>query len=112
MHPIPKLECFSSSLAVVFAQAIEAMCLVEKDVVGAAPAGDAPTISEWSTILLPTKVHLISEVWGQVNIKAAGILPFCVARPSGAMALSVQHKPVLAFHSEGFYYLHNLRVEK
>ena len=30
--------------------------------VGAAPIGDAPTISEWSTILLPTKVRLILEV--------------------------------------------------
>ena len=42
----------------------EARCYVEnEDAVGAAPTGDAPTISEWSTILLPTKVSLISEVW-------------------------------------------------
>ena len=27
------------------------------------PTGDAPTTSEWSTILLPTKVQLILEVW-------------------------------------------------
>ena len=33
-----------------------------EDVVGAAPTGDAPTTSEWSTILLPTKVRLILEV--------------------------------------------------
>ena len=33
-----------------------------EDVVGAAPTGDAPTASEWSTILLPTKVRLILEV--------------------------------------------------
>ena len=26
-------------------------------------AGDVPTISEWSTILLPTKVHLMLKVW-------------------------------------------------
>ena len=32
-----------------------------EDVVGAAPIGDAPTTSEWSTILLPTKVRLILE---------------------------------------------------
>ena len=39
-----------SRLVVVFAQSIEAMCLVEnEDVVGAAPTGDAPTTSEWST---------------------------------------------------------------
>ena len=40
------------------------MYLVEnEDVVGAAPTGDAPTTSEWSTILLPTKVRLILENW-------------------------------------------------
>ena len=33
-----------------------------EDVVGAAPTGDAPTTSEWSTILLHTKVRLILEV--------------------------------------------------
>ena len=32
-----------------------------EDVVGAAPTGDAPTISEWSTIALATKVCLILE---------------------------------------------------
>ena len=47
----------------VFAQSIEARCYVEdEDVVGAAPTGDAPTTSEWSTVLLP-KVWLILEVW-------------------------------------------------
>ena len=30
-----------------------------EDVVGAAPPGDATTKSEWSTIVLPTKVRLI-----------------------------------------------------
>ena len=53
-----------SRLAVVFAQSIKARCWVEnEDVVGAAPTGDAPTTSEWSTILLPTEVWLILEVW-------------------------------------------------
>ena len=60
MHQISKLKCFLSRLAVVFAHSIEARCEVEsEDVVGAAPTGDAPTTSEWSTILLPSKVHLI-----------------------------------------------------
>ena len=46
----------------VFAQSNEARCSVEnEDVVGAAPTGDAPTTSEWLTILLPTKVRLILE---------------------------------------------------
>ena len=36
-----------------------------EDVVGAAPTGYAPTTSEWSTILLPTKVKLILEIWEQ-----------------------------------------------
>ena len=52
-HQISKLKCFSSRIAFVFAQSIEAMYSVEnEDVVGAAPSGDAPTTSEseWSTI--------------------------------------------------------------
>ena len=63
-HQIPKLKCCSSHLSVVFAQSIEARCSVEnKDVVGAAPTDDAPTTSDWSTILLPIKVQLILNVW-------------------------------------------------
>ena len=61
---IHKLKCFSSRLAVVFAQSNGARCWVKnEDVVGAAPTGDAPTTSEWSTILLLTKVRLILETW-------------------------------------------------
>ena len=46
----------------VFAESLEARCQVEnEDVVGAAPTGDAPTTSEWSTILFPTQVRLILE---------------------------------------------------
>ena len=42
---------------------MEVRCQVQdEDVVGAAPTGDAPTTSELSTILLPTKVRLILEV--------------------------------------------------
>ena len=68
MHQIPKLKCFSSRLAVVFAQYIEAKCSVEnEDVVGAAPTGDAPTTSEWSTISLPTQVRLILETWRYIT---------------------------------------------
>ena len=75
MHKIPKLKWFSWSLAVAFAQSIEARCSVKnEDVVGAAPTGDAtttvgaaPTTSEWWTILLPTEVHLILEVWQYVR---------------------------------------------
>ena len=44
-HQIPKLKCFSSRLAVVFAQYIKARCFVEnKYVVGAAPTG---AVYEW-----------------------------------------------------------------
>ena len=64
MHQIPKFKCFSTRLAVDFAQYIEAKCSVEnEDVVGAVPTGDAPTTSEWSTISLPTQVRLILETW-------------------------------------------------
>ena len=34
-----------------------------EDVVGAAPTGDTPTTSEWSTIVLPSKVRIILETW-------------------------------------------------
>ena len=61
MHPT--LRRFSFWFAAVFAESLEARCQVEyEDVVGAAPTGDAPTTSEWSTILLPTKVRLILEI--------------------------------------------------
>ena len=40
--------------------------VLNEDVVGAAPTGDVPTTSEWSTILLPTKVRLILETWRYV----------------------------------------------
>ena len=60
MHRITKIKWLSSHLAVAFVQSIEARCYVEyEDVVGAAPTGDAPTTSEWSTILL---MRLILEV--------------------------------------------------
>ena len=36
---------------------------MNEDAFGAAPTGAAPTTSEWSTILLPTKVRLILDVW-------------------------------------------------
>ena len=39
-----------------------------KDVVEAAPTGDAPATSEWSTILLSTKMQLILEVWRYIQI--------------------------------------------
>ena len=43
--------------------ALEAMRQVEnEDVVGAGPTGDAPTTSEWSTTVLPTKVSLKLEI--------------------------------------------------
>ena len=49
-HQIPnfKFNGFSSRLAAVFVHSIEVGYKVEnEDVVGAAPAGDAPTTSEW-----------------------------------------------------------------
>ena len=59
MHPIPKNKCFSS---------IEARCWVEnEDVDGAVPKDDAPTTSEWSTILFPSKVPLILDIWWYIK---------------------------------------------
>ena len=64
---MPKLNTPSSRLGVAFAQPIEARYQVEnEDVVGAAPTGDAPTTSEWSTILVSTKLGLILAVWRYV----------------------------------------------
>ena len=61
MFPVSSYSC----------QSIEARCEVEnEDVVGAAPAGDAPTTSEWSTILLPTNVRFILEVWRKLKLHA------------------------------------------
>ena len=58
---------FSSRLAVAFGQSIDSRCyVVNEDVVEAAPTGDAPTTSEWSTSLLPTKLWLILKVWWYV----------------------------------------------
>ena len=52
-----------SHLVVAVVQSIEARCEADnEDVVGVAPTGDAPITSEWSTILLATKVQLMLEV--------------------------------------------------
>ena len=66
MHQISTLKRFSYCLGAVFAKT---RCKVEnEDVVGAAPTGDAPTTSEWSTIFFPTKVCLILEVLRYIEI--------------------------------------------
>ena len=46
-----------------------------EDVVGAAPTGDAPTTSEWSTIQLPTKVRLILETWRYIQYISNTVKP-------------------------------------
>ena len=57
-------------------QHIKDRCQVKnEDVVGATPTGDAPTTSEWATILLPTKVKLILEVWWYWLVKYLCALP-------------------------------------
>ena len=63
MHQIPNFKCFLFRLAFVLVQSIEARYYAENEgVVGAVPTGDAPTTSEWSTILLPARVRLTLEV--------------------------------------------------
>ena len=58
-----------SRFAVAFAQSIEARYTFEnKDIVGAAQTGDAPTSSDWSTILLHTNVWPILEIWRYIAI--------------------------------------------
>ena len=56
-HQIPAPKSFSSRFVMVFVQFMDIMCNFENEDVGA-----APTISEWQTDLLPTKVRLILEV--------------------------------------------------
>ena len=54
--------------ATVFAESLEARCQVENENVdGAAPTGDAPTTSEWSTNTLPTQVRYILEISRYLN---------------------------------------------
>ena len=60
VHQIPKLQCLSSRLSVVFAQSIEARCYVEnEDVVGAAPTG----IRGFMVIKLYTILAYISQCY-------------------------------------------------
>ena len=51
-----------------------------EDAVGATPTGDAPTTSELSTILLPTKVRLILDVLRYIFYQCAN---FEITRPLG-----------------------------
>ena len=61
-------KCFLSSLAIVFTQSIEARCQVGNEgLVGAAPTGDAPATSEWSTLILTSELPLILEFWRYVE---------------------------------------------
>ena len=50
-----------------FTKFIEPRCFVENEEGGAAPTGDDATTSEWSTVLLPTKVRVIFEVWRKLG---------------------------------------------
>ena len=77
-NQIQKLECFSSGLAVVFTQSIKAVYEVEnEDAAGEAPTGDTPTTSEWSTMLLPTKLRLVLEVCRYIYIDSVWLLTYC-----------------------------------
>ena len=61
----PKSQNFNVSLLALWLFWPHPMkpCVDNEDVVEAAPIGDAPTTSEWSKIVLPTKVCLILETW-------------------------------------------------
>ena len=60
------LKSLSYCLAAVFAESFGARCWVRHENVVVC---DAPTTSEWSTILLPTKVQLILEVLQLFHLK-------------------------------------------
>ena len=53
---------------------IEVRWYVEnEDVVGAAPAGDTPTTSEWATNVIAAKVRLILEVLRYIIAQTASV---------------------------------------
>ena len=68
----PKLRCVLFRLTVVFVQYIEAWCWVQnEDVSGAAPTGYYDP-----TIVLPSKVRLILEVWWYLSLHlSSSLLP-------------------------------------
>ena len=61
-HQIPNFKCFLFHLAFVFVQSVEARYYGDNEDIVEVPMGDAPTTSEWSTILLPSRVRLMLEV--------------------------------------------------
>ena len=61
-----KSENLSDCLLVLQLPWVDWSQVENEDVVGAAPTGNAPTTSEWSTILLPTQTCLILETWRYV----------------------------------------------
>ena len=70
--------------AIVFTQSIEARHqVVNEDVVGAGPTGDALTTSKWSIILLPTKVAFILEVWWYIKLQSSKLCLFIVYMKHG-----------------------------
>ena len=92
MHQNPKLECFSSRLAVIFVESFEVGCIVgNEDVVAAAPVGAAPTTSEWSTILLVTNVRLILEVWQYNTYRVEAIVMATSTRFQTSPGMFTQH---------------------
>ena len=66
-----------SRLALVWTIHWSQVLIENEDVVGTAPTGDAPTTSEWSTILLPTKVRLILEILRYYNFSIAEVSCVC-----------------------------------
>ena len=62
-HQIQIFKCFCLVLQLSLPNPLNSgiNSIGNEDVVGAAPAGDAPTTSEWSSILLPSRVRLILE---------------------------------------------------
>ena len=99
-----------SRLEVVFAQSNEARCQVEsEDVVGAAPTGDAPTTSEWSTVLLLTDVSYIRELMVIPNLHSSKCLLWRLQRK---LTVLYQHSGIQCGYIiacfDAFYSLKNI----
>ena len=63
-----------------------------EDAVGAAPTGDAPTTSEWSTISLPTQVRLILETWRYIKLTATQLFLWHIVQADSKESVETQYQ--------------------
>ena len=95
-HQMPKPNVYRLVLQVSLPHQLKPGVEVDnEDVVWAAPTGDAPTTSEWWTILLPTKVQLILDVWRYITV--VQIYVYCYVRVNTLLSFAVFYVMLLSF---------------